>query len=136
MVQSKLLTFVNLKKMVEMNRKKMFFRLLLSFSFLIIITNYYSRSLVVRSFLPGDDLTFESSDCGFKYHLVTFKGKTVETMKSEFRRYKLKNNINELNDIKIYRTFDRKVWKFWLWREYMYRNVYTDFEYHKPCERG
>lgn len=87
---------------------------------LVIIAN------VLNSLLNFDGLFksyhFQSKNKEFEFLVIEGKGRNIDMMNRNFEVFKKNNQIDEP---KIYRTFERNAFKFWKWYEYLNDEIYS-----------
>lgn len=65
----------------------------------------------------GQSYSFQTEKQEFTYRCIPSKGRKEIHMIRAFNEFKKKNP--EYEDLILYRTFEKKWWKFWNWREYL-----------------
>ena len=98
------------RKQIAIDMEKLV-KIIVGICIVILISN------LVRIPSIGKSYAYQTPNKEFIYHCVPSKGNNEEDMIRTFEKFKIDNP--EFQDLTLYRTFEKKWWKFWKWREYL-----------------
>ncbi|MEM9917300.1 MAG: hypothetical protein AAF990_04350 [Bacteroidota bacterium] len=89
--------------------------LLLSLCIIVVLSNFIPY-IGIRTF------HFQTANNEFDGVVIPAKGAPLESMENRFNNFKKRNPQHK--DLQLYRTFEKPLWKFWDWGEYIFDPIW------------
>ncbi|MDF1695726.1 MAG: hypothetical protein P1U56_07850 [Saprospiraceae bacterium] len=93
------------------------FKILIGVFTIILLSNFIPSAQI------GTAYNFQTQNKEFVYRSVPTKGSGVPEMEKTFTKFKAENPQH--NDLILYRTFNKKWWKFWKWGSYFTGDIWS-----------
>lgn len=90
--------------------------------------------IIISNFIPHLGIQvfhFQTPNKEYQFSYVPAKGHEIHSMEDSFRKFK--KSSTEYQDLKLYRTFEKKPYKFWYWKDYLFAPEWQ-YPYCESCE--